>query len=106
MIPLRLVSPIVVSWVVFLIQVGTPVQAEELRSTPYSLPEILALAVERSPTLAGAAGVVKEGHGQQITAGAFPNPILSGGAGKGSIRDPSTGVSIVEHTVTVEQPFE
>jgi len=70
------------------------------------LDEIVTLAMERSPIVAGASGVVKQGRGQQIAAVALPNPILSGGAGKGSIRDPSTGVSIIEHTVTVEQPVE
>lgn len=80
--------------------------ADEPRSSPYSLEEILALAVERSPILAEAQGAMKESRGQQIAAGAYPNPVLSGGAGKGSIRDPSTGVSIIEHTVAVEQPIE
>lgn len=72
----------------------------------YSLTEVLDLAVQHSPTLSGAEGLVKQSRGEQIAALAYPNPILSGGAGKGSIRDPSTGVSIIEHTVTVEQPFE
>ncbi len=80
--------------------------ADEPRSSSYSLEEILALAVERSPILAEAQGAMKESRGQQIAAGAYPNPVLSGGAGKGSIRDPSTGVSIIEHTVAVEQPIE
>lgn len=106
MIPLRLISPILGSCVVLCVQAGTTTWAEETRSTPYSLSDILAIALERSPTLASAAGVVKQGHGQQLAAVAYPNPIISGGAGKGSIRDPSTGVSIIEHTVTVEQPLE
>src|SRR5262249_12999145 len=68
--------------------------------------EILSLAVERSPTMAGAQGAMKQSRGQQIAAGAYPNPWVSGSAGKGSIRDPSTGVSIIERTVTVAQPLE
>lgn len=80
--------------------------ADELRSSPYSLEEILAIAVERSPVMADALGAMKESRGQQIAAGAYPNPVLEGGAGKGSIRDPSTGVSIIEHTITVGQPIE
>lgn len=76
-------------------------------STPsYSLADIVALAVEHSPTLAGAEGVVKQSHGQQIAAGAYPNPSVSGSAGRGAIRDPSTGVRITKRTVTVEQPLE
>lgn len=80
--------------------------AYESRATPYGLSEIVELAVERSPTLAGAQGAVKQSHGQQIAAGAYPNPLLSGSAGRGAIRDPSTGVHITEHTVAVEQPLE
>ena len=72
----------------------------------YSLDDIVTLAVERSPTLAGAEGFVKQSHGQQISAGAYPNPSLSGAAGRGAIRDPSTGTRITERTVTIEQPLE
>jgi cobalt-zinc-cadmium efflux system outer membrane protein len=99
----------------FLISVGCVVgcdwnvamaRAEEPRSVPYSLTEIVALAIERSPTIAGAHGAMKQSQGQQIAAGAYPNPWISGSVGKGSIRDPSTGVSIIERTVTVAQPLE
>jgi outer membrane protein, heavy metal efflux system len=106
MIPLRLISPLLGSCIVLCLQAGAAAWAEEPRSTPYSLPEILGLALERSPTLASAEGVVKQSQGQQITAGAYPNPSISGSAGRGAIRDPSTGVHILEHTVTVEQPLE
>jgi cobalt-zinc-cadmium efflux system outer membrane protein len=76
-------------------------------STPsYSLDDVLALALRHSPTLAGAEGLVKQSHGQQIAAGAYPNPSISAAAGRGAIRDPSTGVRITERTVTVEQPLE
>ncbi|HJT19129.1 MAG TPA: TolC family protein [Nitrospira sp.] len=80
--------------------------ATEPRVTPYSLEEILALAVDRSPMLAGAHGTMRQTRGQQIAAGAYPNPSLSGSAGPGAIRDPSTGVRITERTITVAQPFE
>lgn len=56
--------------------------------------------------MAGAHGAMKQSRGHQIAAGAYPNPSVSGSAGKGSIRDPSTGVSIIERTVTVAQPLE
>lgn len=72
----------------------------------YSLDSIVALAIERSPVLAGAEGFVRQSHGQQIAAGAYPNPSLSGTAGRGAIRDPSTGARITERTVTLEQPLE
>lgn len=81
-------------------------RANEPRSTPYSLAEILAIAVERNPTVAGAEGAMKQSRGQQIAAGGYLNPIVSGSAGPGAIRDPSTGVRITERTVTVEQPLE
>jgi len=80
--------------------------AAESAISTYSLGDILALAVEHSPTLAGAEGWVKQSHGQQITAGAYPNPSISGNAGPGAIRDPSTGVRITERTFSVEQPLE
>ena len=80
--------------------------AAESATSTYSLADILALAVEHSPTLAGAEGLVKQSHGRQITAGAYPNPSISGSAGSGAIRDPSTGVRITERTFTVEQPLE
>jgi cobalt-zinc-cadmium efflux system outer membrane protein len=82
------------------------VWAAEPNIPAYSLADIVALAVEHSPTLAGAEGVVKQSHGQQIAAGAYPNPSVSGSAGRGAIRDPSTGVRITERTVTIEQPLE
>ena len=80
--------------------------AAEPHAGTYSLDDIVALAVERSPTMAGAQGFVKQSHGQQIAAGAYPNPSVSGTAGRGAIRDPSTGARITERTLTVEQPLE
>ncbi len=80
--------------------------ANEPRTAAYSLPDLLALALQHNPTLAGAEGLLKQSHGQQIAAGAYPNPSVSGSAGRGAIRDPSTGVRVTERTVTVEQPLE
>jgi len=73
---------------------------------PYTLEEIIALALERHPAIAAARGAVRQGRGQQATARAYPNPAISGSAGRGAIRDPSTGVAITERTVTIEQPLE
>jgi cobalt-zinc-cadmium efflux system outer membrane protein len=75
-------------------------------SSAYSLNTVIELALERNPTVAGAQGLMRERRGDQVVAGAYPNPSILGSVGKGSIRDPSTGVSIVERTVTVEQPIE
>ena len=72
----------------------------------YTLNTVIELALERNPTMAGAQGVVQQSRGQQVAAGAYLNPSISGAAGRGSIRDPSTGVKMTERTVTVEQPLE
>ena len=82
--------------------------ASEAAESPqqYALGEIIALALERNPAMAGAQGVVRQSRGQQVAAAAYLNPSISGSTGRGSIRDPSTGVSITERTVTVEQPLE
>lgn len=81
-------------------------EGAEPRATPYSLPEILTLALKHSPVMNGAEAVLEESKGRQVAAGAYLNPTVSGSAGRGSIRDPRTGVSIAERTITVEQPFE
>lgn len=80
--------------------------ASEPRPTPYSLSEILALALEHNPVMTGMASALEENQGRQIAAGAYPNPTVIGAAGRGSIRDPSTGTSIVERTITIQQPLE
>ncbi|MBL8071840.1 MAG: TolC family protein [Nitrospira sp.] len=85
---------------------GHEARAETPRSAAYSLPDILGLAVQHNPTLAGAEGMVKQSQGQQIAAGAYPNPSITGIAGRGAIRDPSTGTHVTERTFTVEQPLE
>ncbi|MCC6141204.1 MAG: TolC family protein [Nitrospira sp.] len=78
----------------------------ESATSSYSLAAILDLAVQRNPLLAEATGTVKQREGSRIAAGAYPNPSISGSAGRGAIRDPSTGTRITEHTVGVEQPIE
>ena len=72
----------------------------------YALGDIIGLALERNPAMAGAQGVLRQSRGQQVAAGAYLNPSISGSTGRGSIRDPSTGVKTTERTVTVEQPLE
>jgi len=81
-------------------------RADDSRPTPYSLSEILTLALKHSPAMTGVAAALEESQGKQIAAGAYLNPTVSGAAGRGSIRDPRTGVSIAERTITVEQPLE
>ncbi len=85
---------------------STMADAAEPAPEAYSLDQILVLAMERNPTLASAEGLVRQHLGQQIAATAYPNPSVSISAGRGSIRDPSTGVAVTERTFTVEQPLE
>ncbi len=97
--------------VLWLMLIGVPLVREETRAaepspTPYSLNTIIELTLERSPTITGAKASIEQSRGQQIAAGAYLNPSVSGTAGRGAIRDPSTGVSITERTITVEQPLE
>lgn len=72
----------------------------------FKLDDVIELALNRNPTLAAAEGLVEQSQGQRAAAGAFLNPSISGSAGPGAIRDPSTGVTITERTITVEQPLE
>ena len=78
----------------------------EPRTAPYSLLEILTLALAHSPVMTGAEATLESSQGQQVAAGAYVNPTVTGSAGRGSIRDPSNGISISERTITVEQPLE
>ncbi|HNV26828.1 MAG TPA: TolC family protein, partial [Nitrospira sp.] len=80
--------------------------AGEAGPQTYSLSDILTFAAQHNPVLAGAEGLVRQSQGQQIAAGAFPNPSITGIAGRGAIRDPSTGTHVTERTFTVEQPLE
>jgi cobalt-zinc-cadmium efflux system outer membrane protein len=72
----------------------------------YTLEATIDLALNRNPLIAGAQATVEQSQGQKVLAGAFLNPTVTGSAGRGSIRDPSTGLSVTERTITVEQPFE
>jgi cobalt-zinc-cadmium efflux system outer membrane protein len=81
-------------------------QSAELGPLPYSLNTIIELALERSPTMDGAKASIEQSRGQQVVAESYPNPSITGSAGRGSIRDPSNGVTITERTITVQQPLE
>lgn len=75
-------------------------------SVTHTLSTVLELALAHNPAMAGAQGTMRQSRGQQVAAGAYLNPSISGIAGRGAIRDPSTGVKVTERTVTVEQPLE
>lgn len=72
----------------------------------YTLGQVIQLALQHNPMVNGAEAVLAQSQGQRITAGAYLNPTFIGSAGRGSIRDPRTGVSVTERTITVEQPLE
>ena len=96
---------VLLGWVI----VTTPIPAgyaTELRSSEYTLDQVIQLALQHNPMMSGAEAVLEQSQGQRVTAGAYLNPTITGLTGRGSIRDPSTGVSITERTITVEQPFE
>jgi cobalt-zinc-cadmium efflux system outer membrane protein len=80
--------------------------ATELSSSEYTLNQVVQLALQHNPAMSGAEAALEQSQGQQVTAGAYLNPTVTGSAGRGSIRDPSTNVSIIERTITVEQPLE
>ena len=80
--------------------------ATELNSGGYTLSQVVQLAIQHNPVMNGAEAVLEQSQGQRVTAGAYLNPTITGSAGHGSIRDPTTGVSITERTITVEQPLE
>lgn len=73
---------------------------------PLKLDQVLELALKRNPAMNAAKGGVRQSQGERVAAGAYLNPVINGAVGRGTIRDPSTGFTIVERTVTVEQPLE
>lgn len=95
-----------IAWLGVLVLSTSGVPAAGEPNATQTLNTVLELALEHNPAMAGAQGYMRQSRGQQVAAGAYLNPSISGSAGRGSIRDPSTGVRITERTVTVEQPLE
>lgn len=93
---------------------GADRPAGESAGTSYTLGQVIEFALERHPALAGAQGVIEQGRGQQVAAGAYPNPTIGGNGGRGEIRDVGradirqslTTDSLTEVNVTVGQPLE
>lgn len=85
---------------------GVEAQAKEIDLPSYELGTVIQLAIERNPLMAEAQGVIDQSQGQQIAAGAYPNPTVYGQTGHGAIRDPSNGDSITEYALTLGQPLE
>jgi cobalt-zinc-cadmium efflux system outer membrane protein len=77
----------------------------------YGLDDIIGIAVERNPLVAGAQAAIDQSTGQRTAAGAYPNPTLHGDGGKGYLRDagPLTNEiprSANEYMAGFTQPFE
>jgi len=88
----------------------TTVSAESLEQL-YSLDMIVNLALARNPLVSLAEGNIDQQKGHQATAGAYPNPTVSGHGGRGYLKDTIVGPpenipSITEYNLYVGQPVE
>ena len=86
------------------------VGAEPSQKT-YGLPDIIGLAIERNPVVAGAMAVIDQNTGQRTAAGAYPNPTIKGDGGRGYLKDagPLTSEiprSATEYMAGFSQPIE
>ena len=95
---------------VFSILFGTGAQAETA-SGGYALHEIIGLAIERNPLIAGAMAAIDQSTGQRTAAGAYPNPTIRGDTGRGYLKDagPLTSeipTSATEYMAGFSQPLE
>lgn len=80
--------------------------ADDLALPAFQLETVIKLAVERNPLIVKAEGTLDEARGGEITAGAYPNPTITGGTAQGSLRDPSTDTNRTEYAFTMQQPVE
>jgi cobalt-zinc-cadmium efflux system outer membrane protein len=93
---------------------GMAFAAETPAVPSYTLPDIVALSLTRHPSVAWAEGQVDQRVGQRVSAGAYPNPLITGNSGHGQIRDAGRGAiaesltrqELTEYNVTIGQPFE
>ncbi len=88
----------------------TAVSAES-GSQVYGLETIVDLALTKNPVVSFAEGTIEQQKGQQMAAGAYPNPTVSGNSGRARLRDTTVGPpeniqSLTEYNVTVGQPIE
>ncbi len=86
-------------------------RADSGQQHTYALPEIIGIAIERNPVVAGAIAVIDQSTGQRTAAGAYPNPTVHGDGGRGFLRDagPLTGPlpqSATEYMAGFSQPLE
>jgi cobalt-zinc-cadmium efflux system outer membrane protein len=95
---------------VLVILMGSSAQAETA-SASYALHDIIGLAIERNPMIAGAMASIDQSTGQRAAAGAYPNPTIRGDTGKGYLRDagpltPEIPKSATEYMAGFSQPIE
>lgn len=91
-----------------------PVMAAEPPTHRYNLETIIEQALARNPTVSLAEGHIDYNRGQQVAAGAYPNPTVMGNTGVGEIRDTGRAdvqqslarQSLTEYNMTVGQPLE
>jgi cobalt-zinc-cadmium efflux system outer membrane protein len=86
------------------------VHADDVRPT-YALHDIIGLAIERNPLIAGAMAAIDESTGQRTAAGAYPNPTIHGDGGKGYLKDAGSLTneiprSATEYMAGFSQPIE
>ncbi len=95
---------------VLVILMGSSAQAETA-SASYALHDIIGLAIERNPMIAGAMANIDQSTGQRAAAGAYPNPTIRGDTGKGYLKDagpltPEIPKSATEYMAGFSQPIE
>jgi cobalt-zinc-cadmium efflux system outer membrane protein len=93
--------------VLLLVQIA----AAETSVKTYALPEIIGLAIESNPVVAGAKAVIDQSSGQRTAAGAYPNPTIRGDGGKGYLKDAGALTneiprSATEYMAGLSQPIE
>lgn len=90
------------------------VMAAEPPAPRYNLDTIIEQALARNPSVSLAEGHIDFSRGQQVAAGAYPNPTVTGYTGYGEVRDVGRAnireslarESLTEYNMTVGQPLE
>ena len=99
-----------VIFTVLLVPFGGSAQADTTSRT-FALHDIIGLAIERNPMIAGAMATIDQSTGKRTAAGAYPNPIIHGDSGKGYLKDGGSltadvPASATEYMAGFSQPLE
>lgn len=73
---------------------------------PFTLHDLLEIAIERNPTLAAFLANLAVSQGEVMTAFAYPNPTTTVTGGRGETRGISPGMARNEYQATFLQPLE